>query len=231
MADLLEIDGVMLYFGPKMVLQNICLKLDTGKVTGLLGRNGSGKSCLMKIIFGELEPNDKSLRINGVPILGCARNRSDVMYLPQFDFIPNHLSVKRVFGLFGVEMGRFMEYFPHFGEVADAVPEHVLPYVGDRKMRQLSGGEKRLVEVYCILCSKTKFVILDEPFSQIMPIYVEVLKQIISAEKLHKGILISDHYYRDIIDVSDHIYVLVEGKTTLISNLQQIEELGYARMG
>lgn len=218
MSNVLEIDSVMLSFDMRRVLQNIWLRLETGKVTGLLGSNGSGKSCLMKIIFGELEPEDKSLRINDVHISGCRRYTSDMMYLPQFSFIPGCLSIKKIFHLFELEFNVFLEYFPIFEQYTNI------------KIKNLSVGERRILEVYCILCSKAKFAILDEPFSQIMPVHVEVFKQIIASEKNNKGILVSDHYYRDIIDVCDNIYVLADGKTTLISNLGQIEELGYARM-
>ncbi|MEG0519456.1 MAG: ATP-binding cassette domain-containing protein [Bacteroidales bacterium] len=218
MNNVLEIDSVRLSFGNRQILQDIWLKLETGRVTGLLGRNGSGKSSLMQIIFGELMPEDKSLRMNGIPILGCYRNPHDMMYLPQFSFIPGSLSVSKVFQLFKIDYACFLDYFPHFEQLKESV------------LAELSGGERRVIEVYCILCAPTGFAILDEPFSQIMPVHIEVFKQIIANQKRTKGILLSDHYYRDIIDSSDAIYILANGKTTLISSLKQIEELGYARM-
>ncbi len=69
MNHTLEVDGVILEFNSKRILQDVYLKSESGKVTGLLGRNGSGKSCLMKIIYGELVPNDKSVRIDGHALL------------------------------------------------------------------------------------------------------------------------------------------------------------------
>ena len=64
------------------------MKSETGKVSGLLGRNGTGKSCLMKIIFGELVPNDKSIRLNGNAIYNEHRCPGDIRYLPQGQFVP-----------------------------------------------------------------------------------------------------------------------------------------------
>ena len=92
MTNTLEIDSVILEFGSKRVLQNVYLKCETGKITGLLGRNGSGKSCLMNIMYGELIPNDKSIRFNGESFIDNKRNPQDLRYLPQFSFIPKSLS-------------------------------------------------------------------------------------------------------------------------------------------
>lgn len=63
MKNILEIDSVILEYGLKRILQNVYLKTETGKITGLLGRNGSSKSSLMKILFGELNPSNKSIRL------------------------------------------------------------------------------------------------------------------------------------------------------------------------
>ncbi|MFI5141396.1 MAG: ABC transporter ATP-binding protein, partial [Bacteroidia bacterium] len=98
------------------------------------------------------------------------------------------------------------------------------------KIEQLSGGQIRLIELYIILKSKTKFVVLDEPFTHIMPLHIEKIKQIMLEEKHNKGIFVTDHIYKQIIDVSDHLYILTEGKTHLIKNMADIERLGYARV-
>jgi ABC-type lipopolysaccharide export system ATPase subunit len=97
-------------------------------------------------------------------------------------------------------------------------------------MNNLSGGQIRLVELYVILKSKTLFVMLDEPFTHIMPLHIEKIKQIMAEEKENKGILVTDHYYQHIIDVSDQLYILANGKTHLTKKLADIERLGYARI-
>lgn len=219
MTHTLEIDGVLLEFGPKRVLQDIYLKSETGKATGLLGRNGTGKSCLMKIIFGELVPYDMSIRINGNAIYNSYRNPHDVRYLPQVRFIPKSLTIKRVFEDFELDFSNFAHEFPDFKKFYKV------------KFKNLSGGEQRIVEIYSILASKTKFCLLDEPFSQVMPMHVETIKSLILREKKNKGIVITDHLYTHIIDICDDIYVLKEGKTFLTKSLQDIETLGYAKIG
>lgn len=218
MKNILEIDSVILEFDSKRVLQDVYMKSETGKVTGLLGRNGTGKSCLMKIIYGELVPNDKSIRINGNSIYNKYRNPNDIRYLPQGRFIPKSLTIKRIFDDFELDFLDFTNEFPEFEKFYKA------------KFKNLSGGEQRIIEIYSILASKTKFCMLDEPFSQVMPVHVESIKGLILREKKNKGIIITDHLYKYIIDICDNLYVINGGKTYLTKSLQDIEILGYAKI-
>jgi ABC-type lipopolysaccharide export system ATPase subunit len=198
MKNILEVDSVILEFEFKRVLQNVYLKSETGKVTGILGRNGSGKSCLMKIIYGELVPNDKSL--------------------PQAGFVPYSMTIKRIFNDFELDFADLTRSFPEFKKLYKT------------KLKNLSGGERRIIEIFIILVSKTKFCMLDEPFSYVMPIHVDALKNLILREKENKGIIITDHLYEHIIDICDNLYVINDGKTYLTNSIQDIETLGYARI-
>lgn len=218
MNHTLEIDSVMLEFNSKRILQDVYFKSETGKVTGLLGRNGSGKSCLMKIIYGELDPNDKSVRIDGCSLPNRYRNPADIRYLPQSEFIPKSLTVKKIFKNFELDFLDFTNEFPEFEKIYNS------------KFKSLSGGEQRILEIYSILASKTKFCMLDEPFSQVMPVHVEKIKGLILREKQNKGIIITDHLYQYIIDICDHLYVISNGKTHLTKSLQDIETLGYEKL-
>jgi ABC-type multidrug transport system ATPase subunit len=141
----LEVDSIFLEYGLRKVLQNVYLKSETGKVTGLLGRNGTGKSCLLKIIFGELSAGGKSIRINGKPFLSDYRNPADLRYLPQRRFIPGSFSLKRIFNDFDLDFGDFIAEFHEFEKYYAT------------KIKNLSGGERRIVEIYTILTAKTKF--------------------------------------------------------------------------
>ena len=95
------------------------------------------------------------------------------------------------------------------------------------KIGHLSGGERRIVETYIILKSKSKLVLLDEPFSHIAPIFIEHIKQIISEEKKHKAIIITDHLYKHIINAADSIYLLKNGTTKKIERLAELEDYKY----
>jgi ABC-type lipopolysaccharide export system ATPase subunit len=218
MKNILEVDSVILEFNLKRILQNVYLKSETGKVTGLLGRNGTGKSCLMKILFGELIPRDKSIRINGKALLTSNRSPSDLRYLPQKRFVPNSLTLKRIFSDFKLDFADLILNFPEFGKFYKS------------QLTKLSGGERRIIEIYIILVSETKFCMLDEPFSHVMPIHVDSIKKLILREKENKGLIITDHLYKHIIDICDDLYVINEGKIYLTKNINDLETLGYARM-
>ena len=218
MTNLLEIDSVILEFDSRRILQDVYLKSETGKVTGLLGRNGTGKSCLMKIMFGELIPTDKSIRINGNSLYTSYRSPKDLRYLPQNRFIPRSFTIKRVFNDFKLDFSDLVTNFPEFEKYYKS------------KLINISGGERRIFEIYTILVSQTKFCMLDEPFSQVMPIHADKIKKLILREKANKGIIITDHMYKYIIDISDDLYIINDGKTHLTKGIEDIEKLGYARL-
>ena len=91
------------------------------------------------------------------------------------------------------------------------------------RFRDLSGGERRLIETFIILKSDKKIILLDEPFSHLAPLFIEKIKEIIEVEKLIKTIIITDHMYRHIIDISDNIYLIKNGHTKLIKDLKELE--------
>lgn len=215
MKHLLEADSIILEFDAKRVLQDVYFKNETGKTTGILGRNGTGKSCLMNIIYGELKTFNKSIRLDGETVSEAFISPENLRYLPQFNFIPKSLKLKRIFKDFNIDFSKFVGYFPEFERYYN------------HKLIQLSGGETRIVEIYSILASETKFCMLDEPFSHVMPVHIDTIKSIIKREKENKGIIITDHMYDHIIDICDEIYVILNGKTYLTKDLSDLEKLGY----
>lgn len=128
------------------------------------------------------------------------------------------MKLKRVFLDFGIDNIDFEQDFPD------------IRLNFNSKLSELSGGELRLIEVFLIIKSKTKFVLLDEPFSHIMPLHIEKIKQILTKEKENKGILMTDHMYKHITDISDNLYILSNGKVQQIKEIDDIERLGYARL-
>jgi ABC-type lipopolysaccharide export system ATPase subunit len=214
----LEIDSVLLEFDLRKILSDVYLKCETGKITGLLGRNGNGKTCLMNIICGSLEPQSKSIRFDNKTIDIPFKKPDLLLYLPQFNFIPEHLTLKRIFNDFEIEFTSFEKLFP------DISVNYKSP------IKHLSGGHRRIVEVFVIAKSKTQFVLLDEPFSHIMPLHIEKMKELLVEEKQNKGILMTDHLYQHITSISDSLYVLTSGKTHLTKHISDIEKLGYAKI-
>ena len=108
-----------------------------------------------------------------------------------------------------------LAWFPLFGKLRGT------------KIRALSGGERRILESYLILCSPTQFVMLDEPFSQVAPLHVSTLKALIRQEKSSKGILLTDHMHRHVTDITDRLYVLADGQTHLTRGEEDLVRYGY----
>lgn len=212
---ILEFDGVQFGFDERPLLSGIYVKCETGKVTGLLGRNGSGKSTLLKIVFGALRAETLSVRINNKPVLPPAFRSREIVYLPQDSFIPNDLSLRKILKLYEVPESRLMESFPELEEDFTLEAD------------ELSGGKRRLFEVLLLLYSKAPFCLLDEPFTGLTPVFVERLQEVIQQVKSKKGIVITDHLYRQVISLSDTLYLLVNGKTHLIKNQEDLIQRGY----
>ena len=133
----LEIDSVELSFGDRRILSGVYLAVETGGVSAILGRNGCGKSCLMKILCGSLRAGFRSMRIDGV---WHDRFRADeVRYLPQQGFIPGWLTLDRVLRDYDMTRGDLLKWFPLFEKLFGT------------KIYAMSGGERRILECYLIL--------------------------------------------------------------------------------
>src|SRR5690606_31790486 len=157
----------------------------------------------------------QSIRINGVQLPGNHLKVRCIAFLPQHNLIPSFLSIGKALQLFKIPAHEILLHFP---EVKDFMTF---------KHDQLSGGYKRIIETFLILKSKAKFCILDEPFSGLMPIHVERIKEIISNERKNKGIIITDQFYRDVISMADRLYLLTNGKTYQIEHLDDLINRGY----
>jgi ABC-type multidrug transport system ATPase subunit len=214
MIHTLEIDGIQFGFNDRKLLSNIYLKCTTGRITGLLGRNGLGKSSLMKIIYGTV-PAEKSVRFDNLSIVSAFKRPDLVRYLPQFNFLPNSRTIGRVLQDFELEFNEFKNKFAEFAEKEKS------------KVRSLSGGQRRLVELYVIVMSASQFALLDEPFTHLDPLQIEKAKQFLVEQKNKKGIVLTDHLYTSVLDISNEIYVLADGATHRIHDINMIEQLGY----
>lgn len=218
MIHTLEADGIQLNFGTRRILSDVYMKCETGKITGLLGRNGQGKTCLMNIILGALKSSISSIRFDGT-VTQKVNTRPDLLlYLPQFNFIPKELTVKQVLNDFQLIADELNIRFPEFEG------RH------DLRVKQLSGGQWRTLELYIVVKAPSLFAMLDEPFTHLNPIQIENVKQFLQEEKINKGFLITDHMYNHLLDISDTVYLLKDGRTHPAKTLQELEELGYVRL-
>jgi len=216
----LQLHNVSKAFGKKEVLKNVSLSFAQGEIISLFGRNGSGKSTLLKILFGTLKADSMDLRIDNKQV-----HPKDVIpkqligYLPQDNFLPKHLKVRDVIPLFyKTEPIRILFFRAPFIEK-----------VATHKVGTLSLGELRYLELLLVAHLEHPFLLLDEPFSMIEPLYKEVIKEFLLSLKAKKGILLTDHYYRDVLDISDRHLVLVDGTTQIANDVSDLKRLGYLK--
>jgi len=200
MSNLLEADSIRKSFGTQQVLTDISLKCQPGDIIGLLGRNGSGKSTLLKIIFGTLHTDYKFIRINGTVLSQPFKTRNTVAYLNQDDFLPKNITVQQA-----------VETCMRYPGQKAYFKDEVLSKVMGTKIRNLSGGELRYLEVKLLLNLDTCFLLLDEPFNGISPLHIDLIKKMIIEKSLTKGIVLTDHDYRNVLDVANKYYLLFDG--------------------
>lgn len=217
MNNILEADSMWLEYDGRKILQSIYLKVETGKITGLLGRNGTGKSSLLRMIFGTLRGQSQSVRVDGRYIFHPYLEKDLIRYLPQHNFVPSYLKISDVCRLYQV---RFEEVIAHFPE---------LKVTRNDRFGNLSGGNLRLFETLLILFSPVPFVLLDEPFTHLSPVAIAHLSAIIADQKRHKGIILSDHIFQQVLDLSDDVYMIVPvGRSVLLKNpIEDLRLLGY----
>lgn len=220
MRHILEIDSVQKYYQHKLVVSDVYLKCETGDIIGLLGRNGSGKSTLLKIILGIVPADYKFVRIDGKLKRKTSELLKEISYLPQDNFIPKQFSVQK-----GIRLSIPKEKFNAFCN--DPMIQSVL----DKKISHLSGGELRYLEIKLILSNDSKFVLLDEPYNGLSPIMAEKVNQLIRDNAKQKGVIITDHNYRNVIDVSTKLILMETGKIRSLNGKEELIERGYLREG
>ena len=214
-VNILLVDSVHLEFDKLQVLQSAFITAQTGRVTGALGRNGCGKSCLFKCIMGGIKPQNIFIRFNDESETDYGHIGKRVKYLPQNAFIPGKMTLGEAFEIYGVEYDGLVGFDPQF---------HTMQR---RQVGELSDGEVRIAEMYLILNSEAEFCILDEPFSNVAPKHVEMMQELILQHKKDKGIIISDHMYESVMGITDDLYLLRDGYTFPIKCREDLIHHGY----
>ncbi len=214
-GNILLIDSVHLKFGERTILQSAYLTAHSGRVTGLLGRNGCGKSSLFKCVMGGLCPQNMFVRINDEPDTDYGHIGKRVKYLPQDLFIPAKMTLDDAFKLYNVDYEGLVRFDAKFHNYQR------------KTFGELSGGEARIAEIYLVLLSDAEFCILDEPFSNISPNWIEKIQALIRQQKPHKGIIVSDHMYESIIETADDLFLLRDGYTFPVKDRSDLIRHGY----
>jgi len=212
----LHIDSVTKSYDNKVILSDIFISCEKGEIKGLIGRNGSGKSTLLKIVFGTEKPDSKFVRIENKVIRNISDGRNLINYLPQDNFLPNNISIKALINIFLQKENRKIVL----------ENEYIKPLL-NKKNQDLSGGERRIIEILLIIHSNAEFILLDEPFNGLSPIVREYIIEYIRNMKSLKGYIITDHDYENVINLADSIVYLQNGFLKKINEKCELIELGY----
>ena len=212
----LIVDSVVVRFGEKTVLSGGYITSETGMVTGLLGRNGAGKSCMFRALMGGLHVENVMVSIDGAPVNRQRIGRS-IKYLPQGRLLPDGILLHRAFELYGINYWSFVNRFPKYSRFRSSA------------IWELSGGEARLAELCLVLLSEAPFYILDEPFSQIDPVNIEAVQRLICEKSRNHGIIVTDHNYDAISSVADNLFVIADGYTAPAHGRDDLVRHGYLK--
>lgn len=194
---MLIIDSIYKDFSGTNILNGCYLQCEIGETVGLLGRNGSGKSTLLKIIFGLIKSTHQHIKIDNTLIQKGYINQQ-IAYLPQHNFLLPFLKVKELISLYKLSESSIINFMENTRLL-------------DLRLRDLSSVQLRMLETFIIINHQAKYILLDEPFSQISPVNGEKLMELITTLKTEKGIILTDHYYRNILKLSDKIYLMKNG--------------------
>jgi lipopolysaccharide export system ATP-binding protein len=224
-------EGLVKIYSKRRVVDGASIAVHQGEIVGLLGPNGAGKTTTFYMIVGLIKPNKGTIFLDNANISKkpmYKRARMGIGYLPQEPSIfrklsvaDNILSILEYQGLGLKERKKRMRALLDDMHVAHL--EKSLGY-------QLSGGERRRVEIARALAIRPDFILLDEPFAGVDPIAVEDIQSIVHELKYKGyGVLITDHNVRETLRITDRAYIMAEGKILISGSAQELAENPEAR--
>ena len=210
----LRSDGLIKKYKNRTVVNEVTIQVRQGEIVGLLGPNGAGKTTTFYMIVGMVRPNGGRVFVDEIEITNLPmyqRARLGIGYLPQEASVFRRLTVRDNL-LAVLEMSDLPR--KEREEKCDRLLEDFgLTHLVKSKGYVLSGGERRRTEIARALALDPKFMLLDEPFAGIDPIAVEEIMKIVTRLKEKNiGVLVTDHNVHETLSITDHSYLLFEGK-------------------
>ncbi len=223
-VSVLEAEGLVKTYRRRRVVNDVKLHLKQGEIVGLLGPNGAGKTTTFYMIVGLIQPQAGHIMLDGVDITSMPmykRSRLGIGYLSQEPSIFRKLSVEE-------NIVAILETLPLSREQRAERLEVVLrelhiEHLRHSKAFQLSGGERRRLEITRALVTKPSFMMLDEPFAGVDPIAVHDIQSIVAGLR-HRGIgvLISDHNVEQTLDIVDRAYIMFDGQVKVAGTVREL---------
>ena len=216
----------------RRVVKGVSLDVSEGEVIGLLGPNGAGKTTTFYMIVGLVRPNSGHVFLDDTDITRLPmykRARLGLGYLPQEPSIFKKLTVEENLRLL-LEIVQPVPVDQFETRINELIMDLGLNHVRNSRGMQLSGGEKRRVEIARALSLNPSFILLDEPFAGVDPIAVSEIQDIILTLKERKiGIIITDHNVRETLSITDRSYIIHQGEILFSGNPQEIAKSEIAR--
>ena len=198
----------------KKIVSKVSIEIHESDIFGLLGPNGAGKTTTFYIIAGLMNPDDGEIKLSNQDISKLPmhkRSKLGIKYLPQEPSVFQNLTVYE--NLLGLAELSFKNNKDITDFVSSSIEEFGLSDITKLKGRQLSGGQRRKVEIARTLAAKPKIILLDEPFAGIDPIAIEDIKKVL--KKLSGkgiGILITDHNVRETLEICNEAAIISNGE-------------------
>jgi lipopolysaccharide export system ATP-binding protein len=209
-----EIKNISKSFSKKIVVNNLSISMNENKIYGLLGPNGAGKTTTFYMIAGLIKSDSGKIIFENKDISEMPMHRRSlhgIKYLPQEPSIFQDLTVYE--NLYGLAELSYKTNDQRKEYVEKSIEDFNLKKILNLKGRQLSGGQRRKVEIARTLVADPKIILLDEPFAGIDPIAVEDIQSIlVNLKNSNIKVLITDHNVREALDICDESFVISEGK-------------------
>jgi len=208
----------------KKIVSNITFSVESGEVFGLLGPNGAGKTTIFYIIAGLMRCDNGKIILSNKTISNISmhdRSKLGINYLPQEPSIFQNLTVYE--NLYGLAELSFNSKKDIRNFIDNSIEEFNLSEICNLKGRQLSGGQRRKVEIARTLAAKPNIILLDEPFAGIDPIAIEDIKNVlINLLKKDIGILITDHNVRETLEMCHNAAIINNGEIIAKGNKESL---------
>lgn len=213
---LLEAKGLSKRFGGKQALKNFSVTLERGKIIGLLGPNGSGKTTFIKLCNGLLQPTQGALQINGCNI--GVETKKVVSYLPERTYLDNNMTPNQLLEFFS-------DFYADFDVQRAMNMLESLRIDPNQRMKNMSKGTKEKVQLILVMSRQAQLYILDEPIGGVDPAARDyILNTIISNYNPEASVLISTHLITDIENILDEVVMIREGELVLHKSVDEIRE-------
>ena len=212
----LKIENLTKTYGDFQALNHVSLEAENGKILGILGRNGAGKTTTIKSIMGIIEPEEGSITFDGIDI---RKAKVSIGYLPEERGLYVNAVVKDQLLYFAMLNG--MDKKVAFTEIKKLLEEFKIPGYLNKKVKTLSKGNKQKIQLISAILHKPQIVILDEPFSGLDPVNIELFKStVLDLKKSGATILFSSHRMEDVEEMCDRIVMLNKGNVVENNTVQ-----------